>query len=173
MKVDTDFPTQVFLFTMFVVQMGQIYIPCYYGNEIMLQSNALINHIYFSNWTEMTQRSKRSIIIFMERLKRETQIIVGKLFPLNLETFTTVRLSFYEDLVKYICFCSPNFCRSAYNLTDFLPFCRVLKIKKFRFEYCNRFLDVVSHFQQRMLLHYFTDCHVYIIVYCKNKLYKD
>ncbi|XP_037024900.1 odorant receptor 94b-like [Bradysia coprophila] len=62
----------------------------YLGNEIMFSSDRLSYCLFESNWIEQTQCCKRSIIIVVERLKQPQQIIVCKLFPLTLESFSII-----------------------------------------------------------------------------------
>lgn len=62
----------------------------YLGNEIKLSSDRLSFRLYESNWIKQTDTCKRILIIVLERLKIPQEIIVGKLFPLNLESFNVV-----------------------------------------------------------------------------------
>ncbi len=66
----------------------------YLGNEIKLSSDELSHCVYESNWIEQTESCKKCIIILTERLKQPQELIIGKLYPLNLVTFTSVRDSF-------------------------------------------------------------------------------
>ncbi|KAJ6635359.1 putative odorant receptor 71a [Pseudolycoriella hygida] len=68
----------------------QIFLPCYFGNEIMLTSAALSNHVYSSSWHSFSLKYRKLVITFMERLKRTRTLLVGKLFPLSLDTFTSI-----------------------------------------------------------------------------------
>ncbi len=67
-----------------------IFMVMYLGNEIELSSDELSFCVYESNWIEQTEACKMCIIILMERLKRPQELVVGKLYPLNLLTFTSV-----------------------------------------------------------------------------------
>lgn len=62
----------------------------YLGNEIKLASGNLSHCLFESNWTKQTHSCKKCITILKERLKRPQELIVGKLYPLNLLTFTSV-----------------------------------------------------------------------------------
>lgn len=68
----------------------QIFMLCYFGNEIIIKSNSLSMCIYNSNWTNFNLHYRKIMLVFMERLKKHSQVLVGKLFPLNLDTFTSV-----------------------------------------------------------------------------------
>ncbi|XP_037024898.1 odorant receptor 94a-like isoform X1 [Bradysia coprophila] len=62
----------------------------YLGNEIMVSSDKLSYCLFESNWIEQTQSCKRNILILVEYLQQPQQIIVCKLFPLNLESFSII-----------------------------------------------------------------------------------
>lgn len=62
----------------------------YLGNEIKLATDELSYCIFESNWTIQSKICKKYILIVTERLKRPQEIIVGKMYPLNLATFATV-----------------------------------------------------------------------------------
>ncbi len=67
-----------------------IFMIMYLGNEIKLSSDELTHRMYESSWIDQTESCKKCIIILMERLKRPQELVVGNLYPLNLETFTSV-----------------------------------------------------------------------------------
>ncbi|XP_037027235.1 odorant receptor 94a-like isoform X2 [Bradysia coprophila] len=68
-----------------------IFMIMYLGNEIMLGSNDLSYYLFQSNWLDLTPSNKKCILILKERLKRPQELLVGKLYPLNLDTFTSKR----------------------------------------------------------------------------------
>nr|UVB79122.1 odorant receptor 28 [Heortia vitessoides] len=86
----------VFLATYMLVMIGQIMVPCWFGTRIMDKSCTLSTAIYSSDWTSRTKGFKSSMRIFVERLKRPVSIIGGKMFPLSLETFTSIMNSAYS-----------------------------------------------------------------------------
>lgn len=67
-----------------------IYMPCYVGNEIIVKSDELSTRLYESNWIRMELAERKLIIVTMERFKRTTFVMVGWLFVLGLDTFTSV-----------------------------------------------------------------------------------
>lgn len=69
-----------------------IYIVMYLGNEIEIKSTLLSYSLFESNWIEQSKSCKKCMILLMEVLKRSKILVVGKLFPLNLKTFTSVRI---------------------------------------------------------------------------------
>lgn len=73
--------------------MTQIFLLCYFGNEVIIRSEQLMTHMFASNWPEITKDNrpfKSTMIVFQERLKRKTQVLVALLFPFSLDTFTKV-----------------------------------------------------------------------------------
>lgn len=68
----------------------QIFIPCYFGSDILIKSNALTTDTYNSNWLELSPFYRKYIIIFRERLKKPTMIKVGGIFELSLYSFSSV-----------------------------------------------------------------------------------
>lgn len=68
----------------------EIFLPCFFGNEIMLASNNLSYSLFSSEWTEQNISYKKKMIIFTERLRRPIVITAGKIVNLSLITFTSV-----------------------------------------------------------------------------------
>lgn len=81
----------MYYLTFMCCMVTQIYLPCYFGNEMIIQSEMLGDGAFRSEWYDMQARFKRILIIFMERSKVRSEVTVGKLFPLSLKTFTSVR----------------------------------------------------------------------------------
>ena len=69
---------------------SEIFMITYLGNEIMLSSDRLSYCLFESDWVDQPQSTKKIIIIFGEFLKQPHQLVIGKLYPLTLETFTRV-----------------------------------------------------------------------------------
>lgn len=67
-----------------------IFMIMYFGNEIEVSSGRLIYCLFESNWIEQSKAFKKHVIILTEVLKQPQQLVVIKLYPLNLATFTTV-----------------------------------------------------------------------------------
>lgn len=94
--------TVLFISTVFMVTsfMLQIFLMCLFGQETSSAYDFLSYELYCCDWPEMIALSNRRklkncemiITIFMETLKRESQVMVGKVFPLSLKTFTSVKI---------------------------------------------------------------------------------
>lgn len=85
-----EWSVRVPIFSLLSAMTTQIFLPCYFGNEIVLTSDALTNTIYESNWIVFPKVHRQIMFILMERLKRVVDITVGVLFLLNLRTFLSV-----------------------------------------------------------------------------------
>ncbi|KAG4070844.1 hypothetical protein HA402_011070 [Bradysia odoriphaga] len=72
--------------------MNEIFLPCYFGNELTLKREKLSFAIYSSEWFDLSQAFKKNMIIFLEGLKRVRILKSGKIFTLSLFSFLTVGL---------------------------------------------------------------------------------
>lgn len=70
----------------------EVFSYTFFGNRILTATNSLSNSTYFSFWYEMPVKYQKHVIIFMERIKRNSVLMAGRLFPMNLALFTTVRI---------------------------------------------------------------------------------
>ncbi|XP_037944199.1 odorant receptor 94a-like [Teleopsis dalmanni] len=70
----------------FVMTM-QIFLPCYYGNEISWNSQKLVKCLYQSNWKDLPQKHKRCVLIYMQYLQKPTVIRAGNFFLIGLPVF--------------------------------------------------------------------------------------
>lgn len=61
-----------------------------FGNEIKAAHGNLVNCLFNSNWLDQPIQLKKKKIIFMAILARPEELVIGKLYPLNLVTFTAV-----------------------------------------------------------------------------------
>jgi odorant receptor len=74
----------------------QIFIPCYYGNELTWASIQLKNSLFYSNWIEQSRAFRSSMTIFMEVVKKPLKIDILTLFELSLENFLKIVNSAYS-----------------------------------------------------------------------------
>ncbi|KAG5874081.1 hypothetical protein JTB14_033430 [Gonioctena quinquepunctata] len=56
----------------------------------MLKSNTIINAIYMSEWYTYDRKSKKALLILMERAKRPMIVTAGKILDLSLGTFMMI-----------------------------------------------------------------------------------
>lgn len=80
-----------------------------FGQEIMSEYDQLSYQLYRSSWPAIIAASKQDdpkncnkiLIIFMDTLKHDKQIMIGKVFPLNLRTFTSVSFMAPRSIYLY------------------------------------------------------------------------
>jgi odorant receptor len=73
----------------------QIFLPCYYGNELSIASSKLSTALFHSQWIDEDKSVKKVCKIFMENTKKEIKISAFNVFDINLATFTRIgNLSF-------------------------------------------------------------------------------
>lgn len=58
--------------------------------DYLLQSFLLSGALYDCDWTSKSRRFKRNMLLFVERTNRPLTIIGYKMFPLSLQTFSSV-----------------------------------------------------------------------------------
>ncbi len=62
----------------------------YFGQTILTASESLTNKAYSSSWYMASHTFRKTLIILMLQLQRETKLCAGRVFPINLDLFTTV-----------------------------------------------------------------------------------
>nr|XP_017020734.1 odorant receptor 94a [Drosophila kikkawai] len=69
------------------VMILQIYLPCYYGNEITVHAHQLTNEVYHTNWLQCGVPIRKLLNAYMEHLKRPVTIRAGNFFAVGLPIF--------------------------------------------------------------------------------------
>jgi hypothetical protein len=82
----------------------EIFLPCYFNNELAVASSKLSTALFHSNWTRGSKKFKHLMKVFMEGTKRDIKIMAFGVFELNLKNFTAVVNSAYTlyALIKNI-----------------------------------------------------------------------
>lgn len=87
-------PDNLFEFATYVACLSHgifdIFLVMYLGNEIYLESYGLPYCLFESNWMDQSESCKKIIIIMSEVLKKPQELVIFKLYPMNLERFTSV-----------------------------------------------------------------------------------
>ncbi|XP_047511356.1 odorant receptor Or2-like [Pieris napi] len=78
------------------VMILQIFVPAYLGTQLRYRSQDLVNAAYCSEWIARSESFKRSLKLFM--LRTNTPIVFSGcgLFPLTLDTFTSILKTAYS-----------------------------------------------------------------------------
>ena len=66
-----------------------IFVILFLANEITLESDRLSYCLFESNWFQQSEATKKCVIIMCEMIKQPQQLTIF-LYPMNLETFTSV-----------------------------------------------------------------------------------
>ncbi|XP_023310034.1 odorant receptor Or1-like [Anoplophora glabripennis] len=74
------------------------FLYCYSGALLNEESNSVVTAIYMSDWYNYDKKSKKALLILMERAKRPMTITAGKIMDLTLVTFATVMRRSYSLL---------------------------------------------------------------------------
>ncbi|XP_064215124.1 odorant receptor Or1 isoform X2 [Tribolium castaneum] len=62
----------------------QIFLYCWFGNEVVLKSAKLYYSAYESRWYECPQSFKKDLLFFMQRTQKPIVLFVGKMFPITI-----------------------------------------------------------------------------------------
>nr|QGW45386.1 odorant receptor 13 [Bradysia odoriphaga] len=92
---DVSVETLYHIYTIFYY-VFELFMITYFGNEIMLCNSRLSYSLFESDWIEQPQLTQKCIIIFREYLKQPQVLVIGKLYPLTLESFTRILNSAYS-----------------------------------------------------------------------------
>ncbi|XP_067630176.1 odorant receptor 94a [Eurosta solidaginis] len=92
-------PGQFFAMLQFSsVLTSQIFLPCYFANEITINSDALTNCVYNSRWEDFSPSTRKLMNIYMELLKKPVVIKAGNFFLVGLPIFTKTMNNAYSLL---------------------------------------------------------------------------
>ncbi|XP_016990104.2 odorant receptor 94b [Drosophila rhopaloa] len=85
------------------VMIVQIFLPCYYGNELTVHANALTDSVFATNWLEYSVGTRKLLNCYMEFLKRPVKVRAGVFFEIGLPIFVKTinnAYSFFALLLK-------------------------------------------------------------------------
>lgn len=68
-----------------------LFVVFYLCNEITVASDELRYCVFECNWIGQSKMVVKNLVMLTEVLKRPQHLIVSKLFPMNLTTFTSVK----------------------------------------------------------------------------------
>lgn len=90
MNISEEIVSFVFYVSFSGVFLNEIFLACYFGNEIILKNQNLSIAIYSSGWMHMPRSYRNMIVMLIEMLNTPVVIKTGKLFTLTLTSFLTV-----------------------------------------------------------------------------------
>jgi odorant receptor len=83
-------------FTFIIPMTLEIFLPCYFGNELSMASSKLSNAFFHSEWMNEDKQFRIISKTFLESLKNEIKISAFRVFEVNLATFTRIGNSAYS-----------------------------------------------------------------------------
>ncbi|CRK88695.1 CLUMA_CG002371, isoform A [Clunio marinus] len=87
----------IFMFTYMVPMILEIFLPCYYGNEILLASQKLSTSLFHSDWIQEDKKFKTAMKMILENTKNPIKIAAAQgVFPVNLVTFLRIMNSAFS-----------------------------------------------------------------------------
>lgn len=92
----SDASNFVFFFVYTLPILFDIYLPCYYGHELMLSSENLIDATKNSGWSKANRKTKQALMIFLEEAKKPIKISYRRLREVNLVSFADIIQSAYS-----------------------------------------------------------------------------
>ncbi|KAL0116276.1 hypothetical protein PUN28_011242 [Cardiocondyla obscurior] len=74
----------------------QIFIYCWYGNEVKLKSTQLLDNIFAMNWVTMNKNLKESLLIIMNRATIPIEFTSAYILSMNLDSFVGLLKTSYS-----------------------------------------------------------------------------
>ncbi|XP_030753545.1 odorant receptor 43a-like [Sitophilus oryzae] len=85
------------LFLIYLINMiTQVALYCWAGHNMRALSEDLSTACYMSKWYKTDTKTKKMMILFMERTKRPLTLTAAKMFPMTLTTLTSILRSSYS-----------------------------------------------------------------------------
>ncbi|XP_023953127.2 odorant receptor 4-like [Bicyclus anynana] len=86
----------IFMITYLCALVGEIFVPAWLGTQLTYESGELVSAAYYSEWIPRSERFKRSLKLFMVRANTNIVITGWRIFPLSLDTFTSIMKTAYS-----------------------------------------------------------------------------
>ncbi|XP_025074601.1 odorant receptor Or2-like [Pogonomyrmex barbatus] len=68
----------------------QIFIYCWFGNEVKLKSLRLVNSIYDIEWPALSNNNKKALLLIMKRAMIPIEFTSAYIITMNLESFVAL-----------------------------------------------------------------------------------
>ncbi|KAF7992982.1 hypothetical protein HCN44_005763 [Aphidius gifuensis] len=94
-QLNTFSPDLASVFLYLISMISQVFIPCFAGNQLTVQSSQICDAIYSMDWTTLTISTQKSLVLIMSRSQKPVQFISGRIIPLSMNSFNNViRISY-------------------------------------------------------------------------------
>ncbi|CAD7085724.1 unnamed protein product [Hermetia illucens] len=94
--VKGDLFETMYLGSYFVCVILQIFLYCYFGNELINKSQRITEAIYSCNWTDQDKRFRKILLIFTQSTQTSMRIKAADYVVVSLSTFVSVMKSSYS-----------------------------------------------------------------------------
>lgn len=74
----------------------EIFLPCYYGNNISQASSELSSSLFHSDWIKSSKNHRAALKMFLENSKKPIKITSIDLFDVNFKTLASIINSAYS-----------------------------------------------------------------------------
>lgn len=74
----------------------EIFLPCYFGNEILIASSKLSASLFHAEWMDNNPKLMTSKKAVMENMKYDLKIRAFGIYKVNLETFNSILNTAYS-----------------------------------------------------------------------------
>nr|USS30765.1 odorant receptor [Aedes albopictus] len=88
--------TSIPMFFYMVSMLTQIFMPCYFGNDVTLKSQTLTNALYTSEWYQLAMEDRKDLKMMMLRTGESIRLKAGGFFNFNLDAFTSTLNTAYS-----------------------------------------------------------------------------
>ncbi|XP_053691050.1 odorant receptor 94b-like [Sabethes cyaneus] len=88
-NLSEDFSSVVTMTLYLLALMYQIFLQCYFGNEVTLKSEHLTHALYSAGWYKLVPRLRKDIQMMMIRSQRPIKLKAGGYIYCNLKSFTS------------------------------------------------------------------------------------
>lgn len=68
----------------------QIFIPCYFGNEIMIAAEKFSMNMFHTKWYYRCRKFKKAFCVLLIHASQPIIMVCGTIFQITLENFVTV-----------------------------------------------------------------------------------
>ncbi|XP_031370969.1 odorant receptor Or1-like [Apis dorsata] len=75
----------------------QVYLYCWFGNEVTLKSNKVSDAIYEMDWTILPSNVMKDLLLVIARSKKPVKVTSGQIFTLSTESFMKIMKMSYSS----------------------------------------------------------------------------
>ncbi|XP_052751716.1 odorant receptor 46a-like [Galleria mellonella] len=76
--------------------LGQLFIYCYFGTELIMESEFICQSIYCGDWLSLSPSFRRKLLLLMSYCKRPLALRTAYIIPMSLNTYIAVLKSSYS-----------------------------------------------------------------------------